>query len=66
MDILLQRLDEPGDRQPMTRLAARLRSPMGLDLGAVTPEAIALSVVAEIQPAIAGRATISTASRKQA
>jgi xanthine dehydrogenase accessory factor len=36
-------------------LRPRLRAPVGLDLGAVSPEAIALSIVAEIQAALAGR-----------
>jgi xanthine dehydrogenase accessory factor len=50
----------------VSRLAPRLRAPVGLDLGAATPEAIALSIVAEIQAAIAGRDTISPMGRKQA
>jgi xanthine/CO dehydrogenase XdhC/CoxF family maturation factor len=45
-----------------SQLAARLRAPVGMDLGAVTPEAIALSIVAEIHAAIAGRHAISPAS----
>ena len=49
-----------------SRLGTRLRAPIGLDLGALTPEAIALSIVAEIHAAIAGRAAISPVSRKQA
>jgi xanthine/CO dehydrogenase XdhC/CoxF family maturation factor len=36
-------------------LRPRLRAPVGLDLGAVTPEAIALSIIAEIHVALAGR-----------
>jgi xanthine/CO dehydrogenase XdhC/CoxF family maturation factor len=36
-------------------LRARLRAPVGLDLGGRTPEAIALSIVAEIQAALNGR-----------
>lgn len=36
-------------------LAARLHSPIGLNIGAETPEEIALSVVAEIQAVLAGR-----------
>lgn len=36
-------------------LAGRLHSPIGLNLGAETPEEIALSVVAEIQAVLAGR-----------
>jgi xanthine/CO dehydrogenase XdhC/CoxF family maturation factor len=47
-------------------LAPRLRAPVGLDLGAATPEAIALSIIAEIQAAIAGRDAISPMGRKQA
>jgi xanthine dehydrogenase accessory factor len=50
----------------MSRLAPRLRAPVGLDLGAATPEAIALSIVAEIHAALAGREAISPISRKQA
>jgi xanthine/CO dehydrogenase XdhC/CoxF family maturation factor len=50
----------------VSRLAPRLRAPVGLDLGAATPEAIALSIVAEIHAAIAGREAISPISRKQA
>ena len=33
----------------------RLRSPMGLDLGAETPEEIALSIVSEVQAVLGGR-----------
>ena len=36
-------------------LAGRLRAPVGLDIGARTPEAIALAVIAEIHAWIAGR-----------
>ncbi len=36
-------------------LRPRMRAPVGLDLGAVTPEAIALSIIAEIHAALAGR-----------
>lgn len=38
-----------------TALAARLRGPVGLDIGACTPEGIALAIAAEIHAAIAGR-----------
>lgn len=37
-------------------LGERLRGPIGLDIGARTPETIALSIVSEIQAVIAGRA----------
>jgi xanthine/CO dehydrogenase XdhC/CoxF family maturation factor len=36
-------------------LEARLRGPVGLDIGAVTPEAIALAIAADIYAAAAGR-----------
>jgi xanthine/CO dehydrogenase XdhC/CoxF family maturation factor len=34
---------------------ARFHTPVGLDLGADTPEAIALAILAEIQASLAGR-----------
>jgi xanthine/CO dehydrogenase XdhC/CoxF family maturation factor len=36
-------------------LKGRLRGPVGLDIGAVTPEAIALAIAADIYAAAAGR-----------
>ncbi len=36
-------------------LAARLRGPVGIDIGAVTPEGIALSIVSQIHAWLAGR-----------
>lgn len=46
-DELLAELHAPRD--------ARIHSPIGLDLGAETPQEIALSIVAEIQAVLAGR-----------
>lgn len=36
-------------------LATRLRGPVGIDIGALTPEAIALSIVTQIHASLAGR-----------
>ncbi|HET7088003.1 MAG TPA: XdhC family protein, partial [Anaerolineae bacterium] len=36
-------------------LAGRLYGPIGLDIGAKTPETIALAIVSEIQSVLAGR-----------
>jgi xanthine dehydrogenase accessory factor len=41
------------------RLKGRLRAPVGLDLGAGTPEAIALAIIAEIQATLTGRRRIA-------
>jgi xanthine dehydrogenase accessory factor len=48
------------------RLRARLRAPVGLDLGAAGPEAIALAIVAEIQGTLAGRELMGPMSRRHA
>lgn len=53
-DDLLEQIEESGveiDESAMNRLYA----PVGLDIGAATPEGIALSIVAEIQSVLAGR-----------
>jgi xanthine/CO dehydrogenase XdhC/CoxF family maturation factor len=47
-------------------IAARLRAPVGLDLGATSPETIALSIVAEIQAALAGSASMAPMSARRA
>jgi xanthine/CO dehydrogenase XdhC/CoxF family maturation factor len=41
--------------QAAQRLRGRLRAPVGLDIGGRTPESIALSIVGEVQAALAGR-----------
>ncbi|MDY6944437.1 MAG: XdhC family protein [Pseudomonadota bacterium] len=46
-------LHEIGDRA--ARLSGRLYGPIGLDIGARSPESIALAIVAEIQAVMAGR-----------
>jgi xanthine dehydrogenase accessory factor len=43
----------------MEALRPRLRGPVGLDLGAVTPEGIALAIVSQIHAWLAGRAAQS-------
>lgn len=49
-----------------TAATRALRAPIGLDLGAETPEAIALSIVAEIQAVLAGRAGGALSERRGA
>ena len=47
-------------------IAARLHAPIGLDIGATTPEGIALAIIAEIHAAAAGRFGGSFASQQSA
>jgi len=51
---LLEELETAG-LLPDEEIPSRLFAPAGLDLGAEEPEAIALSLVAEIQAVAAGR-----------
>jgi xanthine dehydrogenase accessory factor len=43
-------------------LRSRLRGPVGIDIGAVTPEAIALAIVSEVHGWLAGRPCSATAT----
>jgi xanthine dehydrogenase accessory factor len=47
----------------MEKLKSRLRGPVGIDLGAVTPEGIALAIVSQIHAWLAGRAVAGEANR---
>lgn len=53
-DSLLNELADEGFTPTAAQLG-RLHAPVGLDLGAITPEEIALSVVAEVRAVLAGR-----------
>lgn len=53
-DLLLNRLSEDGCIPTEDQLT-RLHNPVGLDIGAETPEEIALSIIAEIQAVLRGR-----------
>jgi xanthine dehydrogenase accessory factor len=50
---------------PLAReLQPRLRGPVGIDIGAVTPEAIALAIVSEVHAWLAGRLRSSEATEE--
>ena len=51
---MLDELAEQGSPLDARQLAM-IHSPMGLDIGAETPEEIALSILAEVKAVIAGR-----------
>jgi xanthine dehydrogenase accessory factor len=51
---ILGDLGESGTKVPPEQ-RARLHAPVGLDLGADTPEQVALSIIAEIQAVLSGR-----------
>jgi xanthine dehydrogenase accessory factor len=53
-ELLLEKLRDQGVTPTEAQLA-RLHAPIGLDLGAESPEAIALAILAEIQATLAGR-----------
>ena len=56
-----ERLLRQLDRGAAAALATRLHNPVGLDLGAVTPESIALSIVSEVHAWLAGAQRAATA-----
>lgn len=56
----LRIVEELGD--DAERLRPRLRGPVGIDIGAVTPEGIALSIVSQIHAWLAGRPTMPRTS----
>ena len=62
MDRLLAELRKGGVAIP-SQMMERLYSPVGLDLGASTPESIAVSIVAEIQCLLSGRNPIHLRDR---
>jgi len=61
-DRVLAQLDE-GGFVPRPETLERLCAPVGLDLGATTPETIALSIVAELQCSLTGRTPIHLRDR---
>ena len=52
------------DGAEVASLEPRLRAPVGLDIGAGSPEAIALSIVAEIQAMLSGNVSMAPLSAK--
>jgi len=50
----------------MEKLKSRLRGPVGIDLGAVTPEGIALAIISQIHAWLAGRAVTGDPNRSRA
>jgi len=47
-------------------LRERLRGPVGIDIGAVTPEGIALAIVAEVHAWLAERPVVASSQRPDA
>jgi xanthine/CO dehydrogenase XdhC/CoxF family maturation factor len=54
LQTLLQNLDEEGFK-PSKEQLAKLHAPIGLDIGAETPEEIAFSIISEIKAVLEGR-----------
>jgi xanthine/CO dehydrogenase XdhC/CoxF family maturation factor len=61
-DRILAELQASGFTPDETMLA-RLHAPVGLDLGATTPESVALAILAELQSRLANRAPIHLRDR---
>jgi xanthine/CO dehydrogenase XdhC/CoxF family maturation factor len=59
LDTSLELLLEQAPPEPLGAAAdglrTRLRGPVGIDIGAVTPEAIGLAIVSQVHAALAGR-----------
>jgi xanthine dehydrogenase accessory factor len=58
---VLERLREAGDKARL----AKVHAPVGLDIGAVTPEEVALAIIAEVVAVRRGGAGGSLSARRR-